>query len=181
LKLVALEPSGEERTVGAAFASDFVGAPLSDKSPFEVVALVDSDVCIYPRAAFLAALDDDRDLERELLRRTMADLDRARTDGHRPDEPADVRIARLLIDTVTRARQTAVSADTLIDLPLSRQDIADLTGLRIETVSRAFGKLENEGLIAREGRRGLRIVDADGLAGRAGVRTDGLAMADRLA
>ena len=38
--------------------------------------------------------------------------------------------------------------DSLVDLPMSRQDIADYLGLTIETVSRTLSQLERDGTIA---------------------------------
>ena len=46
-------------------------------------------------------------------------------------------------------RQRCVGADdNVIDLPMSRQDMADYLGLTVETVSRAIGRLRDHGLIA---------------------------------
>ena len=55
-----------------------------------------------------------------------------------------------------------------IDLPFSRDDIADLLGLRAETVSRSLLALEQAGLIRRDGPRKIEILDPDGLAAVAG-------------
>jgi CRP/FNR family transcriptional regulator len=59
------------------------------------------------------------------------------------------------------------SLDT-IDLPMSRQDIADFLGLKKETVSRSFTELNNRGLIGRPGSRHAvieRLVELRELAG----------------
>ena len=46
-----------------------------------------------------------------------------------------------------------------IDLPMSREDIGSFLGLAFETVSRALGKLQDDGLILVDGRR-VRLLDA---------------------
>jgi CRP/FNR family nitrogen fixation transcriptional regulator len=51
------------------------------------------------------------------------------------------RVASFLLDFHRRAGAIA------IDLPMSRQDIADYLGLTIETVSRTFTQLQSSGLI----------------------------------
>ncbi len=47
----------------------------------------------------------------------------------------------------------------MIALPLSRQQIADVLGLTIETVSRQMTDMKRQGLIDLVGRRGVRLVD----------------------
>jgi CRP/FNR family transcriptional regulator len=54
-----------------------------------------------------------------------------------------------------------------IDLPLSRTEIAECLGLRLETVSRQFAALKAEGVIATGRRRGLRVCDLGELTRRA--------------
>ena len=48
-------------------------------------------------------------------------------------------------------------------LPFSRQEIADLLGLTIETVSRQFTRLRNNGTIEIPDRRSIVIRDQDAL------------------
>ncbi|MGB3387387.1 MAG: helix-turn-helix domain-containing protein [Pseudaminobacter sp.] len=49
------------------------------------------------------------------------------------------------------------TASDILDIPMSRQDIADYLGLTIETVSRTMTLLEGSGLIALETSRRLRM------------------------
>jgi CRP/FNR family transcriptional regulator len=53
-------------------------------------------------------------------------------------------------------------------LPFSRQQVADLLGLTIETVSRQFTKLKAEGVVALPGRRDVEILDRPALETLAG-------------
>ncbi len=53
-------------------------------------------------------------------------------------------------------------------LPFSRQQIADVLGLTIETVSRQFTKLKNEGVIDLPSRRDVVIIDREALVAQAG-------------
>ena len=46
-----------------------------------------------------------------------------------------------------------------IALPMTRSDVADYLGLSLETVSRAFQKLQQEGIIGVDDRHGVQIVD----------------------
>ena len=62
------------------------------------------------------------------------------TAGHRS---AVERVAGFLLEMAERAKKT-----NEIELPMSRQDIADYLGLTIETVSRTLTQLENAAAIA---------------------------------
>ncbi len=75
--------------------------------------------------------------------------------------PVPRRVAATLIklaDRVGRERET----DLLIDMPLSRQDLADMTGATIETVSRVMSDLRARGTID-SGRRWVSVVDRPAL------------------
>ncbi|KEY99633.1 nitrogen fixation transcriptional regulator protein, partial [Sphingomonas sp. BHC-A] len=74
------------------------------------------------------------------------------------------KVATLLLDMRRRLRADPAG---VIELPLSRQQIADVLGLTIETVSRQIGELKRMGVIALAGRRGVRVVDEERLEGMA--------------
>lgn len=52
-------------------------------------------------------------------------------------------------------------------LTMKRQDIADFLGLTLETVSRSFAKLKQEGIIDILGPKKIKVLDAEELAARA--------------
>ena len=51
------------------------------------------------------------------------------------------------------------ASDTIVDLAMSRQDIADYLGLTIETVSRTLSHLERDGVIALPSARRVMLKD----------------------
>lgn len=61
---------------------------------------------------------------------------------------AGERVAAFLVDFAERS-----GASTFVELPMSRQEIADYLGLTIETVSRTFSQFEAEGVIGLPDRR----------------------------
>jgi len=80
--------------------------------------------------------------------------------------PVDRRVSSTLLHLaakIGRVHETGF----LIDVPLSRQDIADMTGAKVETVSRVLSDFRRRGLIA-SGRRWIAVIDREGLADIAG-------------
>ena len=49
----------------------------------------------------------------------------------------------------------------IFELPVSRQQIADILGLTIETVSRQFTRLKAEKIIGMRGRRDVELLRRD--------------------
>ena len=74
---------------------------------------------------------------------------------------AEQRLAVMLVNLSARFAALGYSP-TEIQLKMSREEIGNYLGLKLETVSRTFSKLQNDGLLAVE-RRNLRIDDLDGL------------------
>ncbi len=56
-----------------------------------------------------------------------------------------------------------VSADCVVELPMSRQDIADYLGLTIETVSRTLTQLESKAAIELPSSRRVLLCSRDTL------------------
>jgi CRP-like cAMP-binding protein len=72
-----------------------------------------------------------------------AELQRAQDHVMLLIKTAQERVAGFLVEMSSRN-----AGASEVDLPMSRQDIADYLGLTIETVSRTLTQLENSGTIA---------------------------------
>lgn len=84
--------------------------------------------------------------------------------------PVERRVATTLLKLAgTLGRET--DQGLLVDMPLSRQDLADMTGTTVETVSRVMSRLRQDGLID-SGRRWVAIVDRPALEALAEGETD---------
>lgn len=66
-------------------------------------------------------------------------------------ERADQRIASLLVKLTDRVGRKTPKG-LLLDIRLSRQDLADMVGLAIETTIRVLSRLTKKGLLAKSGR-----------------------------
>jgi CRP/FNR family transcriptional regulator, nitrogen oxide reductase regulator len=76
--------------------------------------------------------------------------------------PVEHRVASTLLHLAEK-RGKEQDRGTLIEMPLSRQDIADMTGAKVETVSRVMSEFRRSGLID-SGRRWISVLDTGGLS-----------------
>lgn len=157
LKLMKTTADGREQTVGLLSDGDFIGQPFAELGSLTAIALVNTDLCLYPRAAFERVMAEQPKLERALLERTMRSLNEARDRQLTlARKSAKARIASFLLDLLNGQPGGAV------ELPMSRGDIGDYLGLTIETVSRQFTELKSAGIIAAD--RGGRSVGVNDVA-----------------
>ena len=164
LKVSMSIADGREQIVGVVFPGDFIGRPFGQKSPYSVTALGDAELCIFSRSNFDAFARNHPELEHKLLQRTLEELDRAREWmlllGKKA---ADERIATLLLEMSNRLGEKGCSDAqeglNSFELPLDRQQMGDLLGLTIETVSRQLSRLKADGIIALPDRRMVAIQD----------------------
>ena len=76
-------------------------------------------------------------------------------------EQVEQRIANTLLRLAKQAgRKTDEGIE--IDFPISRQEIAEMTGTTLHTVSRTLSSWENQGLV-RSGRQKVIVTDPHGL------------------
>ena len=135
-----------------------------DRSARDITASPDFRLCLIPNLEADFDSADCRCIERyirsdaighiEALRDRIAALARLGPSG---------RLAHLLLGLRERLNPDGQA----VDLPFSRDDIADLLGMRAETVSRALLALEQADLIRRDGPRRIEILDPSGLAAAA--------------
>lgn len=175
LKLSTNTEDGREQIVGVVYPSDFIGRPFGGTSGHGVTALTESRVCVFSRRDFDAFAREHPSLEHKLLERTLGELDRTRRWmlllGRKS---AAEKLASFLVEMSERLDGAGCSVDfdkpnqRRLVLPFSRQQIADVLGLTIETVSRQFTRLKNDGVIDLPSRREVVILDMDALAAEAG-------------
>mgnify|MGYP001335307602 CR=1 FL=1 len=169
LKLSTSLSDGREQIVGIVYPSDFIGRPFGTRTQHNVTALTDAHVCTFSSTDFDRFARDHPDLEHRLLERTLTELDRTRhwllLLGRMT---ATEKLAHFLLDMSQRLVRPGCSpldpADAF-DLPFGRQQIADILGLTIETVSRRLNDLKAKGVIALPSRRRIEILDRTALEG----------------
>lgn len=161
---------GLRQVTGFHFAGDLLHWPRdSVTSHVTLQALTPANVCRI-----------DRDRLRELchsypeLAGRLFDLASARIDAAREhivvlaSGTAEQRVASFLMGLTRRTRDRRVIASS-IDLPMSRVDIANYVGLRVETVSRMFTRLTSAGLLSLPTPQQVVVMDHCALAERANI------------
>ncbi|KPL68644.1 Crp/Fnr family transcriptional regulator [Erythrobacter sp. SG61-1L] len=173
LKLSTGTEDGREQIVGVVYPSDFIGRPFGTTTRHSVTALTEANVCVFSRADFDSFAHDHPALEHKLLKRTLSELDRTRRWmlllGRKN---AEEKLATFLLDMSERLSEPGCEdPDEMLnefELPFSRQQVADLLGLTIETVSRQFTRLKKDGIVDLPSRRAVTILDRAALEARAG-------------
>jgi CRP/FNR family transcriptional regulator, anaerobic regulatory protein len=168
---------GRRQMVGLLLPSDFVGRPGRATAAFDVTATTDLVMCCFRKKPFEDLMSSTPHIAQRLLEMTLDELDAAREWmlllGRKT---AREKIASLVL--IIARRDAALylrrgGGKTAIDLPLTREEMADYLGLTLETVSRQISALRKDGVIELEGNRHVRIPDMDRLMEEAGDDSDG--------
>lgn len=130
---------------------DVFGLEAGDEHSTSVEALSDTTVAIMPRKVLHKSAKQDGAVAMQVCSLTASELARAQNHALLLIKSAQERVAAFLLEMAGR-----LGGDESIELPMSRQDIADHLGLTIETVSRTLTQLATAATIEFHGSR--RIV-----------------------
>jgi len=132
------------RQIGAFYlAGDVFGLEVGEEHTFSAEAIVDSKVLVIKRSMVVGLAARQTDVAHQLWTMTAGELLRVQDHILLLIKTAQERVAGFLLEMAARG-----TAGNEIDLPMSRQDIADYLGLTIETVSRTLTQLENSATIS---------------------------------
>ncbi len=161
LKIASYGEDGTERILSLVHPAGFVGEMFAPVAHHDVVALADSELCLFSRDQYEAAVDRFPALAKALLRRSAEELFEARSLVElQARRSSKERVAGFLLAMAEAASHSPCHVAERFDLPLTRGEMAGLLGLTIETVSRQLTALERDGAIGRDGARGIRVADA---------------------
>lgn len=134
---------GRRQIGGFYLPGEIFGLEAGDDHTFSAEAVVDSKVLVVKRTSVMGLAARDAEIASQLWSMTARELQHTRNHIMLLIKTARERVAGFLLEMASRQ-----SATNEIDLPMSRQDIADYLGLTIETVSRTLSQLENLEAIA---------------------------------
>jgi CRP-like cAMP-binding protein len=156
LKLTQVGADGNEvilRFVGPGEAAAALALFAEAVYPVTATAVRQSRLLIWPQEALQALVQRHATLAANLLRLVS---ERLREVQERFRELATERVAQRIARALVRLVRQAgrkVEAGVLIDMPLSRRDLAELTGTTLFTVSRVLSAWEAEGIVASRRQR----------------------------
>ena len=134
---------GRRRIESFYLPGDVFGLEMDDEHHFSAEAIADSTILVVKRSALVSLANVDGDVARRLWTFTARELQRVRDHMLLLTRTAQERVASFLLDLSKR-----LATVEEIDVPMSRQDIADYLGLTIETISRTLTQLETQAAIA---------------------------------
>lgn len=166
LKVTQVTADGQQVMMRVVHPGDLFGfarALNRPDYPGTARAAVDCTVIGWPMAEWDAVVENNPQLAINAMQTIGQRLDEAHT---RLREMSTQEVERRVAHAVLRLAQKAgrdEAGGTRIDFPITRQDIAEMTGTTLHTVSRILSAWEGRGLVLG-GRQKLMVCDAEGLA-----------------
>ena len=134
------------RQIGAFYLpGDIFGVEAGDEHLSSAEAVSDAQILVVKRSSAMTRAEHEKDLAKQLWTLTVRELQRMQEHSLVLIKSAEERVAGFLLEMA--ARNPGAQS---VELPMSRQDIADYLGLTIETVSRTFTQLVQSGAIVLE-------------------------------
>ena len=143
---------GRRQVVAFYLPGDIFGVEAGDVHLSSAEAISESQVLVAKRSAVLARAEREKQLSRQLWDLMVRELQRVQQHSFVLIKSAEERVAGFLLEMAGRS-----SGGASIELPMSRQDIADYFGLTIETVSRTFTQFVQSGIISLETSRRIQF------------------------
>ncbi|MDA8391047.1 MAG: fumarate/nitrate reduction transcriptional regulator Fnr [Gammaproteobacteria bacterium] len=156
-KIYEISESGYEQITGFPMGGELIGLDAISTGAHlgNALALEDSEVCEIPFARLEILLSELPRLQHQfhklLSGAIVLDHSLLMVLG---TMTAEHKLAAFLLNLADRLEMRGYSP-LVIHLPMSREEIGNYLGLKLETVSRMFSKLRQEGLIEAEGRKVL--------------------------
>jgi len=161
IKMITNSPEGQEFIQGIFKTNDSFGEPpllCSFPYPSSAVALEPSVIIKLSREKFLTLLRENFDIHLRLdqvlcQRLRYKSMVLSEISFYDPEHRITSLLNYLKADSINQGkRQDAVLNEAYI-VPFTRQQLADMSGLRVETVIRTVKKMEEEGKLKLVGRK----------------------------
>ena len=157
---------GRDQVTGFQMAGELLGFDGigTEHHTCDSVALEDSQVCVIPFHQLECLSREFSELQRQLHKVMSREI--VREHGVMlllGSMRAEERVAAFLLNLTQRLQARGFSSTALV-LRMTREEIGSYLGLKLETVSRAFSKFQEDGFIGVQ-QKNIRIIDSNGLKG----------------
>jgi CRP/FNR family transcriptional regulator, nitrogen oxide reductase regulator len=150
LRVMKLTPDGQQVVVRFVSAGEIFGVAMAIGRvtyPATATAVVDSIALVWPSAAWPRLVASHPTLAINTLQTVGSRLQEAHARVvEMSTEEVERRVAHALLRLASQAGRK-VERGVQIDFPISRQDVAEMTGTTLHTVSRILSAWESEGLV----------------------------------
>ena len=133
---------GRRQIGGFHLPGDMFGFESGEEHTFSAEAITDCKILVIKRSSVIALAARDNDIARQMWALTARELQRVQDHVMLLIKNARERVVGFLLEMADRG-----AGGSAVELPMSRQDIADYLGLTIETVSRTLTQLERAAAI----------------------------------
>lgn len=168
---------GRTQMVGLLMPSDFLGRPGRRTAAYTVTAISELTLCCFRKQPFEQMMRDNPRIPSRLLEMTLDELDAARewllVLGRKSAREKIASFLAIIARRKAALDNVAPGGQMRLNLPLTREAMADYLGLTIETVSRQMTGLKRDGLIELEGKRSVILSDFEQLVQESGADADG--------
>jgi CRP/FNR family transcriptional regulator len=155
---------GRDQVTGFQMAGELLGLDGigADRHTCDAVSLEDSQVCVIPYHMLEDLSRELSDLQRHFHRIMSREI--VRDHGVMlllGSMRAEERLAAFLLNLTQRLQTRGFSSSSLV-LRMTREEIGSYLGLKLETVSRAFSKFQEDGLLEVKQRQ-IRVLAPESL------------------
>ena len=157
---------GREQILYIFSAGDFFGEKNllgNQTATYNVGALDETHVCMVRKNDFRQLLREHPDIGLKIMEELSGRMDRLESSiENMGTKSVEVRVGAVLLEFVKKYGKSHPKG-IMIELPLSREGIANYIGLARETVSRKMNYLQDEGIIEMVGNKKVIVLDIKAL------------------
>lgn len=142
---------GRRQTLGLLLPSDFIGRPDRSTVAFDVTAHSAVTLCCFRRREFAQIVQRTPRIGKRLLEMSLDELDAAREWmlllGRKTAREKVASLIAIFGRRLANLGRREADGAWVLQLPLTREQMADYLGITLETVSRQISALKRDGVI----------------------------------
>ena len=166
LKVMKLTPDGQQVVIRFVVPGDIYGIAKAlnrEDYPATATALVDSVTLAWDMAVWDEFMDRHPAFARNVMRMLGRRIEEAHTKlKEMATQDVEHRVAHAVLRLVSQSGRN-VEGGVLVDFPVTRQEIAEVSGTTMHSVSRVLSAWENAGLVV-VGRQKVIVCDLERLS-----------------